>query len=218
MASTRSLFAYTHLTNSKALANVQETQIRAASEADLRKRLRLRVAAKMMMYLGFAGVMYVLLSAIFSGDGEVRTVPSLRVDLTTIEPGAAEFLTWEGRPVVVYRRTDADIVALRTEDARIRDPQSANSEQPEFATNTFRSRNAEVFVAIALGTGQGCTVEHLPASTEPFQGQAWAGGFMDSCGKDRFDLAGRVYDKQYANKNLKVPQYDIDGATLVLGR
>ena len=171
-----------------------------------------------MLYLGLAGIVYVFLSALMSGDGEVPAVPSLRVDIADLEPGQADFLTWEGRPVVVYRRTDADIVNLRTFDARIRDPDSAASEQPEFAQNAMRSQSADYFIAIALGTGQGCTVQLLPAGSERFQGQPWEGGFLDSCGEDRYDLAGRVYTDQYAGRNLRVPQYSIDGSTVVLGR
>lgn len=172
----------------------------------------------MMMYLGFAGVAYVFVSAIMSGDGEVPSVPSLRVDISNIEPGEIDFMTWEGRPVLVYRRSDADIVSLRTGDSRLMDPDSARSEQPAFAKNALRSESVDYFVAIALGTGQGCTVAHVPASSESFQERPWSGGFMDSCGKDRYDLAGRVYSGQYATENLKVPQYAIDGMTLILGR
>lgn len=198
--------------------NVPENQIKEASAQDIKRRLMLRVAAKMMMYVGFAAVVYVVISALTSGDGEVPNVPSMRVDLATIEAGEVEFVSWEGRPVLVYRRTDADVVALRSGDARIKDPDSSGSQQPEFAKNWMRSQTADYFVSIALGTGQGCTVELVPASDEIFQGKPWQGGFMDSCGKDRFDFAGRVYEKQYAGKNLPVPQYAIDGVTLVLGR
>jgi len=197
---------------------VQNTQIKPATSRDATRRLRLRVAAKMMMYLGFAGVVYVFISAIMSGDGEVPTVPSLRVDIADIEAGEAELLTWEGRPVLVYRRSAADLANLRTQDPRLSDPDSARSDQPPFAQNTLRSESPDYFVAIALGTGQGCNVVHLPATQEMFEGRPWNGGFMDSCGKDRYDLAGRVYRGQYATRNLKVPQYAIEGTTLILGR
>ncbi|MFK7997247.1 MAG: hypothetical protein AB8B87_24170 [Granulosicoccus sp.] len=195
-----------------------DTQIKPASSEDARRRLRLRVAAKVMLYLGFAGMVYVFISALMSGDGEVPAVPSKLVDISNLEPGEVDFLTWEGRPVLVYRRMDSDVVKLRTTDDRLRDPDSARSDQPPFAQNILRSETADYFVAIALGTGQGCTVSHVPASGEAFQGRAWEGGFVDSCGKDRYDFAGRVYEDQYASKNLKVPQYAIDGTTLILGR
>ena len=195
-----------------------EPNIKAASADDIQRRLRLRVAAKMMGYLAFAGMVYVFISALMSGDGEVPSVPSLRVDISGMQAGDAQFLTWEGRPVLIYRRSNADVVTLRSTDERIRDPDSARSTQPEFAQNAWRSQEPDYFVAIALGTGQGCTVEVVPAGGEIFQGQAWQGGFMDSCGKDRFDLAGRVFDGQYASENLQVPQYTLQDQMLVLGK
>ena len=196
----------------------QQSPLKAVTEDDARRRLQLRVAAKLMGYLAFAGVVYVFISAIMSGDGEVPSVPSMRVSIASLQPGQTDFLTWEGRPVLVHRRSNADVIQLRTADERIKDPDSLRSEQPDFALTPLRSQNFEHFVAIALGTGQGCTVEFLPQSEEIFQGKPWEGGFMDSCGKDRYDLAGRVYDDQYAGKNLQVPQYTIEGDTLILGR
>lgn len=193
-------------------------EIKAPSVEDAQRRLRLRVVAKMMMYLALAGIAYVFISALSSGDSEVPEVPGLRVNIGALQPGEVEFLTWEGRPVLVYRRSDQDIVALRSSDPRLEDPQSLRSEQPDDFQNAWRSPVPEYFVAIALGTGQGCNMVYLPAQSDQFQQQPWAGGFMDSCGKDRFDLAGRVYEKQYASENLKVPQYTIEGTTLILGR
>lgn len=198
--------------------DLENNQIKPASSEAQKRRQKLRVAVKVMAYLGFAGIVYVFISAIMSGDGDVPDVPSLRVDIAGIQPGQAEFLTWEGRPILVYRRLDEDVVSLRTTNPRIKDPDSLSSEQPEFARNAMRSQTPDYFVAIALGTGQGCTVELLPASNEIFQNQPWGGGFLDSCGRDRYDLAGRVYGDQYAGKNLKVPQYVIESSTLILGR
>lgn len=193
-------------------------EIKVPSVEDEQRRLRLRVVAKMMMYLALAGIAYVIISAITSGDGEVPEVPGLRVDISSLQPGKVDFLIWQGRPVLIYRRSDEDIVGLRSNDPRLEDPASARSEQPADFQNAWRSPEPGYFVAIALGTGQGCNVVHLPAQSDEFQGQPWAGGFMDNCGKDRFDLAGRVYQKQYASENLKVPQYTIEGSTLILGR
>ena len=171
-----------------------------------------------MLYLGFAAIVYVFFAALRSGDGEVRSVPSLRVSIGEMEVGDTRFLSWEGRPVLVYRRSDADVVSLRSGDERLLDPESTKSEQPVFASNAYRSQKPEWFVSLALGTGQGCSVEWVPADQATFQGKPWNGGFRDSCGQDRYDVACRVYKSQYASRNLIVPQYSIDADTLVLGR
>lgn len=195
-----------------------QQQIREATPEDMLKRRRLRVIAKLMAYVGFAAMVYVIASAIMSGDGKVPNIPTQRVDVSQLQAGNVEFLTWQGRPVLVYRRTDEQVVNLRTLDARLKDADSSRSDQPAFAKNDTRSADLELFVAIALGTGQGCVVEVLPATDQLFQGKPWQGGFMDSCGKDRFDFAGRVYKDQYAGENLRVPQYSVEGASVILGK
>lgn len=188
------------------------------SSEDQARRLKLRVAAKLMAWLGLAAMLYVLVAAILSGDGEVPSVPSMKINIGAIEPGEVLFDTWEGRPVLVYRRTDQDVVNLRSEDERLVDPQSRRSDQPESVTNAFRSASADWFVAIALGTDLGCSLDFLPASSNRFQGKPWQGGFVDSCRKARYDTAGRVFESQYATRNLAVPVYSIAEDVLVLGR
>lgn len=158
------------------------------------------------------------IAAIRSGPGTVPEVPGLHVDLSQIGPGQLEIVNWQSRPVLIYRRTDADIVGLRTSDQRLLDAASLNSDQPEKFANDFRAQSPDWFVAIAVGTGKGCVVELLGGSAEDFQQQAWTGGFKESCGEDRYDLSGRVYRAQYATRNLTVPMYTIAGDTLILGR
>ena len=158
------------------------------------------------------------ISAIRSGPGTVPDVPGLHVDLSQIGPGQLEIVNWQSRPVLIYRRTDADIVSLRTPDARLLDAASLNSDQPENFANDFRAQLPDWFVAIAVGTGKGCVVELLTESAETFQQQPWTGGFKESCGEDRYDLSGRVYQAQYATRNLAVPTYTIADNTLILGR
>ncbi len=171
-----------------------------------------------MLYLGMAGIVYVFFSAIRSGTGEVPSLPSMKMAIGGIQPGEVNFFTWEGRPVLIYRRTDEDVVNLRTRDERLYDALSAKSDQPDSMANDFRSESPDWFVAIALGTDLGCSLEFLPADESMFQGKRWQGGFADSCRKARYDLAGRVFEAQGAKRNMVVPPYGIVGDTLILGR
>lgn len=192
--------------------------VKPVSPETAARRLKLRVVAKLMAYVGVAGMIYVLVSAIRSGDGDVPDVPSLKVAIGDMSRGEIRFLTWEGRPVVVYRRQNDDIRNLREPDDRLVDPGSAKSEQPDAYVNDYRSISPDWFVAIALGTDLGCSIDYLPADRIPFQDGPWNGGFVDSCRSARYDLAGRVYEGQYATRNLVVPQYSISSDTLILGR
>lgn len=192
--------------------------LKPTSPEDHQRRLKLRVAAKLMLGVAVLGVLYVFIAAIRSGTGEVATVPSLRIALADLLPGESRLLSWEGRPVLLYRRQDSDYASLRTPDGRLSDAMSTKSTQPEAFTNDFRSATPDLFVAIALGTDLGCSISYLPPDDAQFQGKPWNGGFVDSCRKSRYDAAGRVYEAQYADRNLVVPPYTFTSDILILGR
>ncbi|ASJ72215.1 hypothetical protein [Granulosicoccus antarcticus] len=192
--------------------------VKPTSVEDQQRRLKLRVAVKLMLSLGVLGVLYVFIAGLRSGGGDVDDVPSLRVSTADLLPGQHRLLSWEGRPVMLYRRQDSDYANLRTPDERLSDPQSAKSIQPQTMATPFRSATPDVFVAIALGTDQGCSISFLPPDDSLFQRLPWTGGFVDSCRKSRYDVAGRVYETQYADKNLVVPPYTFNDEVLILGR
>ena len=183
--------------------------------------LRLRVLLKAMIAVAACAVVFVFLSAFLSDDGEEDTLPGLRVAVGDMAAGETRALTWDGRAVVVHRRTPETIARLEADGARaaLRDPDSERSEQPESMRGPLRSSSPEWFVAIGLGTDYGCPVAWLPPEATPFAGAPWPGGFVDGCRGSRYDLAGRVYAGQYADRNLVVPPHRVlDDGTLVLGR
>lgn len=181
------------------------------------RRLRLRVAAKLMLVVGFVGVMYVMISMIFSSDPDSRVMPTKVVDIGNLRAGEIRIVLWEGRPVLIYHRTTAQVQALKAEDTRLLDAVSAKSRQPAWAKNEQRSSKPDYFVSIGVGTDFSCPIRLLPASAELFMAQPWAGGFVDECRGARYDFAGRVYSGQYADENLIVPRYRIENNVLVLG-
>jgi len=181
------------------------------------RRLRLRVAAKLMLVLGVIGILYVVLSMVFSGDPNSRVMPTKVVDIRSLGVGEARIELWEGRPVLIYRRTPEQVRGLLAQDSRLLDAESNQSRQPTWAKNAHRSRQPDYFISIGVGTDFSCPIGLLPASTEPFMDQPWAGGFADECRGARYDFAGRVYSGQFADENLIVPDYRIDDGVLVLG-
>lgn len=191
------------------------------SRADEAHRLRLRVIAKAMLGVAFLSVLFVFLSAFLSGDREAETTPALRVNVADVRVGETIVEMWEGRPVLVQRRTPETIRALRegpSATPALRDPESERSEQPDSVDAALRSNEPEWFVALGLGTDQGCPVRALPADPdEDFAGAPWAGGFADECRGSRYDAAGRVFAGQYADRNLIVPTHSLRGDTLVIG-
>jgi len=170
-----------------------------------------------MFVLGFVGILYVFLSMMFSSDPDSRVIPTKVVDISGMRTGEIRMVLWEGRPVLIYHRTNQQVQALQAADSRLLDANSTNSRQPSWAKNEQRSSLPEYFISIGVGTDFSCPINLLPASEEPFMGQPWSGGFVDDCRGARYDFAGRVYSGQYADQNLIVPGYRIKDTVLVLG-
>ena len=183
--------------------------------------LRLRVLVKSMIALAAGVVVFVFFSVFLSDDGNENTLPGFRVAVGDMVPGETRMLTWDGRAVVVHRRTPEQVRHLEDADGtlrtRLRDPDSARSEQPDASRGALRSTDPEWFVAIGLGTDYGCPVSWLAPEPAPFAGLPWPGGFVDGCRGSRYDLAGRVYAGQYADRNLVVPPHAVTDGTLLLG-
>ncbi len=170
-----------------------------------------------MLGLGFVGILYVVLSMMFSSNPDSKVVPTKVVDIAGIRAGEVRIVLWEGRPVLIYHRTNQQLQALKAADPRLLDATSTNSIQPAWAKNEQRSSVPEYFISIGVGTDFSCPIDVLPASEQPFMGQSWGGGFIDECRGARYDFAGRVYSGQYAEQNLIVPEYRINGKVLILG-
>jgi ubiquinol-cytochrome c reductase iron-sulfur subunit len=139
------------------------------------------------------------------------------VDTSKIEPGQMILVTWRRKPIFVVRRTAQMLALLRNHDERLKDPDSRNSQQPLYTTNTYRSIRPEVFVAIAVCTHLGCLPKARFDPGSPGLGSWWPGGVFCPCHGSRFDLAGRVFDGSPASVNLVIPPYGIDGTRLTIG-
>jgi len=181
------------------------------------KRLLLRAILKLMTAVALIVSAAVLVSGLFGGGGE-RASTRLRVALGELAPGELRRIEWAGRPLLLLHRDAAMLAALRdpAQSAGLRDADGDWSEQPEGLPAETRSRQPEYFVALAVGSDLGCALRWLPAGGE-FRGRPWPGGFADTCRGSRYDLAGRVFDDQQAQRNLQVPDYRIDGGALLFG-
>ena len=111
------------------------------------------------------------------------------------------------------QRRDCDLPGL--EDG-LRDPQSVDPQQPEYAQNANRSIKPEILVAVGICTHLGCSPSFVPeALPQPYDAQ-WKGGFFCPCHGSKFDLAGRVYKGVPAPTNLRVPPYRFVRDDLIL--
>ena len=133
----------------------------------------------------------------------------VEADISKLEPGAMIKVNWRGQAIFIVHRSPGDArQARQASDAQLRDPDSKQSEQPQYAKNDSRAQ-AEV-----PGAGRRLHAPGLRAA-EPLQpadaelGADWPGGFYCPCHGSKFDLSGRVF------KDVPAP-LNLDGAALPL--
>lgn len=131
----------------------------------------------------------------------------VEIDVSPLTPGEMVRVEWRGKPVWVLYRTPAMIEQLPKNANLLRDPESGEDQQPEYAANDYRSRKPEYLVVVGSCTHLGCApVERFDVQPADL-GSDWYGGFYCPCHGSKFDLAGRVYKGVPAPLNLAVPPY-----------
>jgi len=124
---------------------------------------------------------------------------SLDVAINDLHPGQSKVVHWLGRNLFVHRRSQTELALLDTSSdstrEKLKDPNSKESTQPNFALNQYRSLRPEIFVVYNNCTHLGCEVLHE------------VGIFKCPCHQSDFDGAGRVVEAAAAPINLEVPDY-----------
>lgn len=128
-----------------------------------------------------------------------------RIDVSGMEPGVVHALSLQGIPIIVLRRTTAQLAHLSRE-TDLADPNSEESAQPSEMKNQHRSLLPQLFVVNGKCTHLGCTVT-TATDAKPSNGLDGRDGFYCRCHAAKFDLAGRVYKGMPAPTNLIVPNY-----------
>jgi ubiquinol-cytochrome c reductase iron-sulfur subunit len=100
--------------------------------------------------------------------------------------------------------------------SELRDPDSAQDQQPPYAQNTYRSIKPEFLVLIGLCTHLGCSPTYRPEPGAADLGGDWPGGFFCPCHGSRFDMAGRVFAGVPAPLNMAVPPHRFVGNSQIM--
>ncbi|BCL71168.1 ubiquinol-cytochrome c reductase, iron-sulfur subunit [Vibrio nigripulchritudo ATCC 27043] len=130
----------------------------------------------------------------------------VEVEIGKLEEGQMVRVEWRGKPVWVVRRASSVVEELKNLDGQLRDPASAEEQQPAYAQNAYRSIKPEYFVAVGICTHLGCSPTYLP-DTFGEQVQGVKSGFFCPCHGSKFDMAGRVFQSVPAPLNLVVPEH-----------
>ncbi|HAJ91405.1 MAG TPA: ubiquinol-cytochrome c reductase iron-sulfur subunit [Gammaproteobacteria bacterium] len=171
--------------------------------------------------VGAVGVGFVLVPFVSSMQPSAKARAAgapVRADISKLEPGQMIRVKWRGKPVWLVRRTDKMLEVLPTLDSQLRDPESLESDQPDYAQNAYRSIKPEVLITVGICTHLGCSPTYRPDAGAADLGADWEGGFFCPCHGSKFDLAGRVYKSVPAPTNLVIPPHRYLSETeLVIG-
>ena len=185
----------------------------SSDDADNNRRRFLTAATVVVGAVGAVAVAVPFLSS-WSPSARARTAGApVEADISKLEPGQQIIVKWRGKPVWVVRRDEEALATLPKVDGQLRDPESKDSNQPEYATNEYRSRKPEYLIIEGICTHLGCSPTYQREITADFQG-----GFFCPCHGSKFDFAGRVYQGVPAPTNLPVPpHYFISDGVILIG-
>ena len=184
----------------------------SSDEADNNRRRFLTAATLVVGAVG-AGAVAVPFLGSWAPSARARTAGApVEADISKLEPGQLVIVKWRGKPVWVVRRDEASLATLAKVADQLRDPNSEESIQPEYAQNEYRSRKPEYLIMEGICTHLGCSPTYQPEITADFQG-----GFFCPCHGSKFDYAGRVYAGVPATTNLPIPPhyFKSDGVILI---
>ncbi|HXC58764.1 MAG TPA: ubiquinol-cytochrome c reductase iron-sulfur subunit [Steroidobacteraceae bacterium] len=190
----------------------------AAAEVDQDRRGFLTFAT---VATGAVGVAFAAVPFIASWSPSERTRAAgapVEVDLSKLEPGQMVTQVYRKKPIYVVYRTPEMLTHIAGHEGKLKDPQSKDSEQPEYTRTATRAVKDQYLVLDGTCTHLGCLPKARFETAIPELGSDWPGGFQCPCHGSRFDLAGRVFQGSPASTNLRIPEYSFrDEKTLVIG-
>lgn len=189
---------------------------------DVVNKTRRRVLTAATSVVGAVGVVGAAVPFVGSWNPSAKAKAAgapVRANIGKMEPGQMITVEWRGKPVYIVRRTPEAIEGLKKVAERdlVRDPNSEQPQQPEYAQNETRSIRDEFLVLLGLCTHLGCAPLFRPeVGAADLGGEDWLGGFFCPCHGSKFDMAGRVYTGVPAPLNLEVPPHRYEGDNLLI--
>lgn len=197
-----------------------DMECQMTDETDNRRRHFLGVATGVMGLVGVGAVAYPFLASWRPSARAMALGAPVEIDVSRLEVGGMLNVEWRGTPVWVLRRSPEMLETLSMPEVvnRLRDPESRQSDQPDYARNPHRSVREEYLVVVGSCTHLGCAPMQRFDVAPADLGPDWRGGFFCACHGSLFDLAARVYSGVPAPTNLVVPPYMFaDDNTIVVG-
>ena len=161
------------------------------------------LAATAMGAVGAASFVWPLIDSM-NPSAEVLALSTIEVDLEPIATGQSITVVWQGKPIFVRRRTEAEIATAKQDDGvDLRDPQ----------TDSQRAQKPEWLILIGLCTHLGC----IPLGQKATDNKGEFGGWFCPCHGSHYDTSGRIR-RGPAPRNLPVPPYKfLDDNKILIG-
>ncbi|TAJ92474.1 MAG: ubiquinol-cytochrome c reductase iron-sulfur subunit [Gammaproteobacteria bacterium] len=183
---------------------------------DTTRRRLLTTAATIVGGVGAAAASVPFIASMTPSAKTKAIGAPVEVDLSDLQPGQRKIIQWQGKPVFILRRTAESLEQLANPGPQVRDPQSEENQQPEYARNIYRSIKPEYLIMLGLCTHLGCSPTFVAEEDEHDLGPEWKGGFFCPCHGSLFDLAGRVHKNFPAPSNIIIPPHKYLTDTRVL--
>lgn len=183
---------------------------------DTTRRRLLTTAATVVGGVGAAAASVPFIASMTPSAKTKAIGAPVEVDLSDLQPGQRKIIQWQGKPVFIFRRTAESLEQLANPGPQVKDPQSEENQQPEYARNIYRSIKPEYLIMLGLCTHLGCSPTYVAADDEHDLGSDWKGGFFCPCHGTQFDLAGRVFKNFPAPTNIIIPPHKYLTDTRVL--
>lgn len=154
-----------------------------------------------------AGVGAVLVPMVdqMNPDASVRALSTREIDISAIPAGQAIKVMWQGKPVFIRHRTEAEIKeAAETPIANLKDSDARNANLTGKVDAEDKNRVVKPAYVVLVGvcTHLGC----IPLGTAQGETRGEFHGWFCPCHGSHYDVSGRIR-KGPAPENLKVPPY-----------
>jgi ubiquinol-cytochrome c reductase iron-sulfur subunit len=203
---------------SKVSVDANQSPVPDSQPHDNSRRRFLTVATSVVGGVGVVGVAIPFIASWNPSAKAKAAGADVEADISKLELGQLIRVKWRGKPVWIARRTPALLASLPKHDDMLRDPKSAEDQQPEFARNEYRSLKEEYLVLVGICTHLGCSPQHLKDGEFEQYVEGVQEGFFCPCHGSKFDMAGRVFQNVPAPLNLVVPPYRfLDENTILIG-
>jgi ubiquinol-cytochrome c reductase iron-sulfur subunit len=183
-----------------------EIALPSADPGDQPRRDFLFVATGAVGAVGLGAAVWPLIDAL-NPSADVLSLASIEVDLSGVEIGQRITVKWRGRPVFIWRRSEADVADARATPLEdLKDPVDRVSENPNHTQDMpalDRNRSVdeagEWLVVVGVCTHLGC----VPLGQGGQSVGDW-GGWFCPCHGSHYDRSGRIR-RGPAPRNLDIP-------------